>query len=60
MQPALIVRNHGGRAYDPDTGLGLFHQDLPAGILLTQGDLAIGAHNLDGRRWGRSSYDGPS
>ena len=47
MQPALIVRNHGGRAYDPDTGLGLFHQDLPAGILLTQGDLAIGAHNLD-------------
>ena len=31
VQPALIVWNHCGGANDPDTRLGLFHQNMAAG-----------------------------
>jgi len=36
VQPALVVWNDGGGANDPDSGFALFHQDMPAGVLLAQ------------------------
>jgi hypothetical protein len=36
VQPALIVWNHCGGANDPDTRLGLFDQNMAAGVLLAQ------------------------
>ena len=56
VQPALIVWNHCGGANDPDTRLGLFHQNMAAGVLLAQRDLAIAADELDGGRMERGSH----
>jgi len=59
VQPALIVWNHCGGANDPDTRLGLFHQNMAAGILLAYRDLAIAANELDGGRLERGSHGKP-
>ena len=48
VQPALIVWNHCGGANDPDARLGLFHQNMAAGLLLAQRDLTIATDELDG------------
>jgi len=56
VQPALIVWNHCGGANDSDTRLRLFHQNMAAGILLAQRDLAIAANELDGGRMERGCH----
>jgi len=47
MQPALIIRYHSGRAYDPDTRLAFLNQNMTASILLAKGNLTIAANKLD-------------
>jgi len=49
MQPALVIRNHSGDTYDPDTGLAFLNQNVTTGVLLAQGDLAPAANKLDSR-----------
>jgi len=47
MQPTFVVRNDGGGANQPDTGLLLLHQHLPTGELFAKRDLSICANDVD-------------
>lgn len=47
MQPPFVVRHHRRRANQPNAWFALFDENLPAGKLLAQRDLAVGANDLD-------------
>lgn len=47
VQPKLVFRDHLSCANEPNPWFTLFHQHLPTGELLAEGDLAIRADDLD-------------
>ena len=47
MQPAFVVWDHSGGANQPDARFVLFDKYLAARVLLAQGNLAVGANDLE-------------